>query len=331
MNNYNPNNLHSTLSYIKDRYGLSVFADKKVIAMFSDLAPNLKKERNMLERMSKTGVLKDFVFYTSKSKQEQRNFLTKAKVQLTEQLYIIPDAAESYLDTLASVFEWNLETAGSNSNTTKRHFRYQGPAFYITLIVVILCIGGAVVLGVNNGSQTSETKKEEVIDINKESVSKKETKTNESSKKDETTEDSSKGENNNSVADKEKNNKKSDQEELTVLLIDYGFFQDGHGMASSDYVISDSDKRRLTENDLNQLTLKGINYAKNELYARHGRKFKSEELQVFFGSRDWYYGMLPAEPSSDRIIHEEFNSIEKYNSDLLAKTEASLGMYQLDQ
>ena len=307
MNNYNPNNLHSTLSYIKDRYGLSVFADKKVIAMFSDLAPNLKKERNMLERMSKTGVLKDFVFYTSKSKQEQRNFPTKAKVQLTEQLYIIPDAAESYLDTLASVFEWNLETAGSNSNTTKRHFRYQGPAFYITLIVVILCIGGAVVLGVNNGSQTSETKK------------------------DETTEDSAKGENNNSVADKEKNNKKSDQEELTVLLIDYGFFQDGHGMASSDYVISDSDKRRLTENDLNQLTLKGINYAKNELYARHGRKFKSEELQVFFGSRDWYYGMLPAEPSSDRIIHEEFNSIEKYNSDLLAKTEASLGMYQLDQ
>ena len=125
--------------------------------------------------------------------------------------------------------------------------------------------------------------------------------------------------------------KEEPQEERPVSLKDYGIFKDGHGISSSDYVFADSDKRNLTDSDVDLLTLRGINYAKNELYARHGRKFKSEELQEFFNSRDWYYGYLAAEPASDKIIKEEFNSYEKYNSDFLAGIESSMGMYQLDQ
>ena len=120
-------------------------------------------------------------------------------------------------------------------------------------------------------------------------------------------------------------------EEYIQTGTDYGIYKDGHGISSSDYVIGDSNSRRLTENDANRLTLRGINYAKNEIYARHGRKFKSRELQNFFNSRDWYDGYLDASTDSDRKIREDFNSYEKYNADYLNDIESSMGMYKLDQ
>ncbi|MGN1023298.1 MAG: YARHG domain-containing protein, partial [Lachnospiraceae bacterium] len=52
-------------------------------------------------------------------------------------------------------------------------------------------------------------------------------------------------------------------------------------LLDQDYIIPDSDSRLLTEDDVKDLTLQEINYAKNEIYARHGRKFKSKELQNY--------------------------------------------------
>ena len=112
-------------------------------------------------------------------------------------------------------------------------------------------------------------------------------------------------------------------------LVDYGLYKDGHGISSYDYVIADSDKRRLTKEDTDKLTLRGINYAKNELYARHGRKFEANELQLFFGSRNWYYGYMAANVESDRAIHKEFNQYEEYNKNYLRDLEEAYGMYEL--
>jgi hypothetical protein len=55
-----------------------------------------------------------------------------------------------------------------------------------------------------------------------------------------------------------------------------------------DYILPDSDTVLLTEADIADLSLQEINYAKNEIYARHGRKFKSSELQNYFNSKYWY-------------------------------------------
>lgn len=112
-------------------------------------------------------------------------------------------------------------------------------------------------------------------------------------------------------------------------LVDYGLYKDGHGISGYDYVIADSDKRRLTKEDTDKLTLRGINYAKNELYARHGRKFEANELQLFFGSRNWYYGYMAANVESDRAIHKEFNQYEEYNKNYLRDLEEAYGMYEL--
>ena len=49
----------------------------------------------------------------------------------------------------------------------------------------------------------------------------------------------------------------------------------------SEYIIPDSNSRYLTESDISGLSLQQLNYAKNEIYARRGRKFDSVELQEY--------------------------------------------------
>lgn len=46
---------------------------------------------------------------------------------------------------------------------------------------------------------------------------------------------------------------------------------------NDEYILPNSNVEYLTEADIAELTLQEINYAKNEIYARHGRRFKSQE------------------------------------------------------
>lgn len=98
--------------------------------------------------------------------------------------------------------------------------------------------------------------------------------------------------------------------------------------SEKDYIIADSDRRYLTEGEVRNLTLKEINYAKNEIYARHGRKFKSAELQNYFNSKSWYHGTI--EP--DDFQNSYLNDYEQKNTELLSKVEHSISSdgYQLD-
>lgn len=134
-----------------------------------------------------------------------------------------------------------------------------------------------------------------------------------------------------STAGNQPSNTNWNYDDRDIITINYYTYKDGHGITSSEYVIKDSASRKLTSQDTNQLTLRGVNYAKNEIYARHGRKFKSAELQDFFDSRDWYYGYLDASKETDKSIEKEFNSYEKYNAKLLRDLESSMGTYQLDR
>ena len=57
---------------------------------------------------------------------------------------------------------------------------------------------------------------------------------------------------------------------------------------SNGYILPDSDSRKLKKSDLAGMTAQQLSYAKNEIYARHGRVFKSSELQDYFNQKDWY-------------------------------------------
>lgn len=115
-----------------------------------------------------------------------------------------------------------------------------------------------------------------------------------------------------------------DKEAIAAMLEDAQ-----NGVGADDYIIPDSNSKYLTESDLNGMTIQQINYAKNEIYARHGRKFKSKELQTYFDSKSWYQGTI--EPSA--FNENTLNDYEKRNAELLSKKEFSMesGGYKLDQ
>lgn len=83
----------------------------------------------------------------------------------------------------------------------------------------------------------------------------------------------------------------------------------------SDYIIADSDKRLLTESDLQGLSNLKISLAVNEIYARHGRLFKDQSIQDYFNGCSWYSGYILPEEFDDSV----FSDIEKKNVEFLAK------------
>ncbi len=97
---------------------------------------------------------------------------------------------------------------------------------------------------------------------------------------------------------------------------------------AAEYVIADSNSRYLSMADVEKMSLQQINYAKNEIYARHGRKFQSKELQDFFNSKTWYNGTVEPASFSETV----FNEFERANLELLSKVEFSRepGGYKLD-
>ena len=97
---------------------------------------------------------------------------------------------------------------------------------------------------------------------------------------------------------------------------------------AEDGYLLDSSSRKLTEEDVAHLSLQQLNYARNEIYARYGRKFKSKELQAYFNSKSWYKGTIdPSAFNEDRLT-----VIERYNVEFLYEYEHKLNPagYKLD-
>lgn len=101
---------------------------------------------------------------------------------------------------------------------------------------------------------------------------------------------------------------------------------------TSDYIIPDSDSKLLTDADIEGLSARELNYAKNEIYARHGRMFDSAELKEYFESKSWYSGEYSAS-KFDEMSSSILNETEKKNAEFLKEAENELepGGYKLDQ
>ena len=82
-------------------------------------------------------------------------------------------------------------------------------------------------------------------------------------------------------------------------------------------LIPDSDSRYLTEDDLKGFTAEELRIARNEIYARYGRKFNDSKLQEHFNSMDWYFPMTDPEDFDESLL----NDYEIKNLELIAKYE----------
>lgn len=110
----------------------------------------------------------------------------------------------------------------------------------------------------------------------------------------------------------------------------YRYYEaDGYWVDPDSYIFYDSDRRYISEAEMSQLSLQELCYAKNEIYARRGRMFVSQELTGYFDQKNWYWGTIAPEYFSENML----NSYEAANAAALQRAENARqsGGYILDQ
>ena len=72
-----------------------------------------------------------------------------------------------------------------------------------------------------------------------------------------------------------------------------------------------TDTKTITTDDLSKLTQNEVAAVRNEIYARHGYTFTTDEWKIFFASAEWYHADS-ADTSNDML-----NATEKANEDTI--------------
>lgn len=88
----------------------------------------------------------------------------------------------------------------------------------------------------------------------------------------------------------------------------------------SEYILPYSDTESVTKADLEYLTKEQCRIARNEIYARHGRRFNDKKLQAYFDKQSWYFGSVEADEFDESVL----NSVEKANAKFILKYENKL-------
>lgn len=98
--------------------------------------------------------------------------------------------------------------------------------------------------------------------------------------------------------------------------------QEAPAQDTQGYILPDSDRRYYKMKELKGLSAKKARLARNELFARHGRKFDDEELQAYFNSCSWYSGTIEPDDFKEENM---FNKYEIANRNLIIKYETKKG------
>ena len=97
--------------------------------------------------------------------------------------------------------------------------------------------------------------------------------------------------------------------------------------ANSDYILPDVQTRVYSTAELEQLSTDELWYARNEIYARHGRGFRNPELQSYFNSKTWYT-RNPIDPDTfDSTV--TLSATEQQNADAIKAIEQARGSSNL--
>ena len=83
------------------------------------------------------------------------------------------------------------------------------------------------------------------------------------------------------------------------------------------YLLPYSNSRKLTDADLAPLSHEQLCFARNEIFARYGRKFETPQLARYFESQPWYKGTISASAFDEDVL----NAIEKENVRIISEYE----------
>lgn len=93
------------------------------------------------------------------------------------------------------------------------------------------------------------------------------------------------------------------------------------GIEEVGYILPASSYRYLDESELWGLSAEQCRIARNEIFARHGRKFADAELQAYFDACYWYEGTIEPDNFDSAVLNE----FEIYNRDLIVEYEEKMG------
>ena len=89
---------------------------------------------------------------------------------------------------------------------------------------------------------------------------------------------------------------------------------------TGEYFFPESSSRYLTDEEINAYSSAQLELAKNEIYARHGRRFVTEYIADYFNSKSWYQGTIDPE-TFDSQQDSIFNEYEIANINKIAQIE----------
>lgn len=90
------------------------------------------------------------------------------------------------------------------------------------------------------------------------------------------------------------------------------------GQLGDDYILPDVSAHTYDRESLSKLTQTELKLARNEIYAKHGRIFKSDDLNHYFSKKSWYHGTVDPDDFDDQLLNQN----EKDNLKLIQEIEA---------
>ncbi len=113
-----------------------------------------------------------------------------------------------------------------------------------------------------------------------------------------------------------------DSEKTTAFIAQEEKLYQNTAPADNEYIFPNSSVALLTANDLQPIKDNAdmLRKARNEIYARHGRKFNDTTLQAYFETKSWYVPQIEADDFSENMLSE----LEKENCRFIKTYEDAL-------
>lgn len=92
-------------------------------------------------------------------------------------------------------------------------------------------------------------------------------------------------------------------------------------ISTQEYILVGSNSRYILKSELQEFTAEQCRLARNEIYARHGRRFEDESLRDYFNSKSWYTPTIDPNEFEESLL----NPYEIANRDLIVEYEEECG------
>lgn len=89
---------------------------------------------------------------------------------------------------------------------------------------------------------------------------------------------------------------------------------------TEDYIFPNSSSVLLTDAEVSGISKDQLRIGRNEILARHGRRFNDQALQQYFDSKSWYNGTISPD-EFDVNLDSRLNDVERANIEIIKKYE----------